>query len=47
MNDIITTLGAVIAGAVAWRQKEKDHQIKLRDETIEFLKQQIEYLEKK
>lgn len=45
MNDLMVTLGAVLAGVVAWRQKAKDQQLKSRDETIEFLKQQITYLQ--
>lgn len=45
MNDFMVTLGAVLAGVVAWRQKAKDEQLKSRDETIEFLKQQITYLQ--
>ena len=44
MNDLMVTLGAVLAGIVAWRQKAKDEQLKARDETIEFLKKQITYL---
>ena len=45
MNDLMVTLGAVLAGVVAWRQKAKDEQLKSRDETIEFLKLQITYLQ--
>lgn len=44
-NDIITTIGAVTAGVIAWRQKEKDTQLRARDETIDFLKNQVKYLE--
>ena len=45
MNDLMVTLGAVLAGVVAWRQKAKDEQIKSRDDTITFLKEQITYLQ--
>lgn len=45
MNDVMVTLGTATAALVAWRQKSKDEQIKARDETIEFLKSQIVYLQ--
>ena len=51
MNDIMVTLAALgsgtaaaIAGWVKFAQREKDQQLKARDETIEFLKKQITYL---
>ena len=44
MNDVVVTIGAILAGIVAWRQKAKDEQLKARDETIDFLKKQITYL---
>lgn len=45
LNDIVTTIGAVTAGVIAWRQREKDIQLKARDETVEFLKSQVQYLQ--
>lgn len=45
MNDILTTVAALTAGIVAVKQKVKDEQIQARDETIAFLKSQIEYLQ--
>lgn len=44
-NDVITTIGAVTAGVIAWRQKEKDTQLSAMKDTIEFLKDHIKYLE--
>ena len=44
INDLMVTLGAVLAGVVAWRQKAKDEQLKARDDTISFLKDEIKYL---
>ena len=45
MQDVMITLAAFLAGWVKFAQKAKDEQLKSRDETIEFLKQQITYLQ--
>lgn len=42
MNDIMVTLGAIIAAMVAWRQRSKDEQIKERDKHIEWLQTQLD-----
>lgn len=41
MNDVITTLNVVMTSLVVWRQKDKDLQIKNRDETISWLREQL------
>ena len=45
MNDLMVTFGVGVGLVVAWRQRQKDQQLKSRDETIEFLKTQITYLQ--
>ena len=45
MQDVMITLAAFLAGWVKFAQKAKDEQLKSRDETIEFLKTQITYLQ--
>ena len=44
MNDIVTTANVIMTSLVVWRQKDKDIQIANRDETISYLKEQLEYL---
>ena len=41
MNDIVTTANVIMTSLVVWRQREKDEQIKNRDDTINWLKQQL------
>jgi hypothetical protein len=41
MNDVITTLNVVMTSLVVWRQKDKDLQIRNRDETISWLREQL------
>ena len=45
MQDVMITLAAFLAGWVKFAQKAKDEQIRSRDDTIEFLKTQITYLQ--
>lgn len=45
MSDVMVTASALIGGVIAWRQKNKDEQLKARDDTIAFQQERIKYLQ--